>query len=279
MSWLDSPSYEDLMRHAPKLTVARMMDCLAAAHFAYRVRGPSPDRGGIMLVGPPASLKSTMIGWLAKRYSDVLEMTDLNVQKLVQMRPMLQTGRYKTIALPEVAKVFERSESVSANVEGHLRAMTAEGFKEASFEVPINQPPARCLVIGAMTPEVRQMHAKRWNGNGFSRRFLWCSVTFSGARMRDCILGWHALKVAKGAKFILNGKERLRSRVSKRIAEVLLALVSHQPVQENLQAELLGRMYSVLAYTYEGRRDDPDRAALDTLLAFGRTLGDEGHIA
>ena len=43
-----------------EVSVSCMIECLAAAHLSNYVDSPFHERGGIMLVGPPGSLRTTL---------------------------------------------------------------------------------------------------------------------------------------------------------------------------------------------------------------------------
>src|SRR5690349_16348061 len=85
-------SYDELMKRAPRLTVARFIEALCAAHLSSYVGGYAEDRGGIMVVGPPNSLKSTMVGVLDKFYHDAVVLSDVNMQMLAQLRDTISQG-------------------------------------------------------------------------------------------------------------------------------------------------------------------------------------------
>src|SRR5215470_12602557 len=103
-----------------------LIQILAAAHLSYAIDSV-PDafsqRGGIMLVGPPENMKTTLATCLEK-YSNALVVADMNVKQLVKVRDQISCGRYRTLVLPAFEKLYKRDADTASNVEGHLLAMT-----------------------------------------------------------------------------------------------------------------------------------------------------------
>lgn len=159
------------------MKIESLMSVLAAAHLTYALDGV-PDafsqRGGIMLVGPPENMKTT-IAMVLQKYSNSLAVGDLTVRQLVKVRDQISAGKYQTIVLPAFEKIYKRDLSTASNVEGLIQAMVEEGFSHAAFE---DQETfvrhAKCLVIGALVEEVYRQLDPAWRRGGFTRRFLWC---------------------------------------------------------------------------------------------------------
>ena len=264
------------MKRAPRLTVARFIEALCAAHLSSYVGGYAEDRGGIMVVGPPNSLKSTMVGVLDKFYHDAVVLSDVNMQMLAQLRDTISQGAIRSLVFPELAKLYERHPQTAQNVEGALRAFASEGFRSASFEDSrINRRDARCFVIGALTPALQTRFFNHWEETGFNRRFLWPLITFEAKKLEDAVMHWELLDLRMSFPLTPPDGE-IPAVNTRKMAKIARELVSFQPGkgQRALQMAVLTRMYSVLYWHY--RKYRRTKSPLGTILAFARALGSKG---
>ena len=153
--------------------VEALLDVLCAVHLTSYVESPFKDRGGLMIVGAPGILKSTVLDIVDANYADAIALSDVNAQALNRLKSRIAQGDIRTLVLPEYSKLYERNPATASNVEGTLRALVSEGFSSASFEdATLQRQRARATVVAAMTPEFREDQAERWQRSGFARRFL-----------------------------------------------------------------------------------------------------------
>lgn len=235
---------------------------LAAAHLTYALDSiPSAfsQRGGIMLVGPPENMKTTIASCLVK-YSNALVVGDLTVKQLVKVRDQISAGRYQTVVFPAFEKLYKRDADTASNVEGLIQAMTEEGFGHASFE---DQETfvryAKCLVVGAMVESVYRNYSVHWRDSGFARRFLWCHFILEDQHaITRAIYNWEPLQLSQGElpgipsepiKFDLTEKERRK-----------IALLVSSQVGKSTPLVLAYKIVAVLKWRYAGQRDAASRA-------------------
>jgi hypothetical protein len=156
------------------MKLSTLVEVLNAVHLSRYVQTPYIQRGGLMLVAPPASLKSSSLSFLME-YPSVMMISDLNVQSFNTMRGDIVSGRTSTLVFSDLEKLYQRHSSVSTNLEGHIKAIADEGFRRPSFQdqraVCI---PAHASVIACMTENFYEKKISQWLNDGFARRFIWC---------------------------------------------------------------------------------------------------------
>ena len=156
------------------MKVDSLIEILSACHLSAFVESIHKERGGIMLIGPPASLKTAVTEVLDLYPANQL-LSDLTVKQAVRLRDDISGGKITTLAFTDFAKLYQRQSSGASNIEGFLRAVTAEGFRRANWEDSrIAVIPARCMVVASMTQHFYTKHYADWIDDGFARRFLRC---------------------------------------------------------------------------------------------------------
>ncbi len=253
-----------------------LIEVLAAAHLSSYVESPYQERGGIFVVGPPGVLKSTFLDQL-DHYPDALCVTDLNAKSLVALRDRVTQGTIKTLVFGEYAKIYERRDETSHNLEGAIRALAAEGFTSAAFEPQgISRFRARAMIIGALTPAVHRRHAERWEETGFTRRFLWSSIYLSDPQILErAVIEWRRVdfQVTRLPQAPLYG-EVIPNLTQRAERELVRNVIKHQPGGSNVQQiQILTKILAVLRWWY--RRADIPTDPLEVVTRFAASLGAE----
>lgn len=253
-----------------------LMQVLLAAHFSYKVEGEFLQRGGIMLVAPPASLKSTIISSSYIDIHDALCLSDINIQTLIPMRDDIAGGRINTLSFLELEKIYQRHPSTASNIEGHLKAMVEEGFTNASFEDQRMQClQARALVVGAMTPSLQRMKYTAWRENGFLRRFLWCMYQMKDKQLlMDAIDNWKKLGMSDVDLPIGMSQKSIDPRMEQKESTQIRVMLRYQPGQETPYV-LMKKIFCVLRY-WNRKDDNPSKKAMAVMNDFSESLRKDG---
>jgi hypothetical protein len=157
------------------MNVRSLLEVLDASHLTKFVKSPFATRGGILLIGPPETLRTTLMNNALDDYPDALVLSDINVKQLIEMREDMSAGKITTLAFTELAKLYARNPAVAKNIEGHLMALVEEGLSLASFQDKrMSSTKARVLVIAACTEKFYGQRFTEWSDSGFARRFLHC---------------------------------------------------------------------------------------------------------
>lgn len=276
---LRSGNHTHILHTMPRdnqVRIETMIEMMYALHLSAYVEGPFKDRGGMMLVGPPGVLKTSILNVLERSYPNVVTLSDANSQMLVELRGQIAQEAIRTLVIPELAKLYERDPRVAANVEGTLRALAAEGFRAASFEdARVNRIEARCLVIGALTEHLHSVRFAGWEHSGFNRRFLWPVVTLNAEVLDRAVHRWEYLLLDRGQVPPIPA-EQIPQRTTDEERHALRLMVKHQPGGTHAQQfALMVKLLAVLQWWYPriGRtRED----AFLRMHEFAASLGKNG---
>jgi len=235
------------------LRVSTLIELLDAAANTKFVTGPFEERGGIMIVGPPGSFKTTIIEAAMENHPDAICLSDLNVQQWLKMKDEFVTGRYTTLAFGEFEKVYQRHPATAANLEGIIKALVSEGYGTGPGGDPrMPRLKARSLVIGGITTDCFERKYNEWQKNGFVRRFLWL---ITGVKNPDAIVSairrWEKIDFGKMAFRPAN--RQIRVMISNERSRKLESLMKSQPGLHGTGYVLLKKITAVLEWKYGPR--------------------------
>src|SRR6266576_2452014 len=74
------------------ITFEDYLECLCAVHLASYVDWPFKERSGVFVVGPPSVFKTTFLEIAQEHYADAVEVSDLNVQSLIDLRDQMASN-------------------------------------------------------------------------------------------------------------------------------------------------------------------------------------------
>jgi hypothetical protein len=180
-----------------EMTPQTLIEIIDAAHLTSFIESPFPQRGALMIVGPPGSLKTTFMRVALNNHPSALFLSDLNINSLMKLRDSLVSGRYRTIAFPEYEKLYQRKADTSANIEGTIKQLIEEGFSRASFEEQdAITSLSRTLVTGCMTYSFYSKMVSQWKESGFKRRILWVGIKLSNPdKVMEAIRKWELIEI------------------------------------------------------------------------------------
>lgn len=259
------------------MKIGNLIQVLCAAHLSKYVESPFQSRGGILLVGPPACLKTSLLLAL-EDYPNALVLSDLTTKSLVRIRDDIVAGKVHTLALMDLQKIYERHDTVAANVEGNLRALVDEGFSRAAFEDQrMLKMTARCLVLSAMTPDFYSRSFTHWDNSGFTRRFLWCQYRLKNpAAILEAIHHWKRLEFQNGLRFSAPFNRSIPYSLTGAESRHIASFLKYQHGAE-LPFILLKKIACVLRWRHKqlkGRR--AANIGMEVLEDFATCLGREG---
>lgn len=256
------------------MTISALVEVLSAFHLSYYVESRFEERGGLMLVGPPATLK-TAVTEVMDNYPNVVMLSDLTVKQGTRLREDIACHRVITLVFSDFAKLYQRAATGAANVEGFIRALTAEGYRRANWEDSrMTVIPARSLVIGSMTTRFYTMHYSDWLDDGFARRFVWSHFILQHP---DAILD--AIEQNIKLEFSTDGfnpkiptdKKGIPFLVSPAEAKLIRDLLRHQPGRE-IGLSVMQKVLCALKWKFPKDQEKP----MAIIREFAESLGKEG---
>ena len=233
-----------------------LVEAVSAIHLSFYVTTNFPERGGLMFRGHPGSLK-TAITETVQTYPNAKMYSDMTVKQGSRIRSSLVCHTITTIAFADLQKLYERNMSSAANMEGYLRGLAGEGWRQMNWEDPrMNCPPAFACIIGCLTEDFYQQKFSSWHDNGFLRRFLWCSY-----RLHDPNAIIEAIIENRRIDFTVDGFScrqpitvgAIPFDVSREESEKLYHMLRDQPFKE-IPLSTLKKMLAALKWKYGSKK-------------------------
>ena len=249
-----------------------LLEVLAAFHLTSFVESPMKDRGGIAIVAPPGSLKSSIIISCLGDYSDTLSLSDIDAKTLNALTPDFETGRYHTLALPDFEKIYQRNPATAANAEGVIAALVAQGRTEASYDDhrTLGLATARAAVVLGMVPSVVKRRVTEWLDNGFARRFLWVNFQLANSRaIVDAIHNWSRIQFDDNIAVQLPSKKGIPNMEVTPAESRRLEVMIKAQYDLSIPLLIMRRILVVLKWKY---RDDTKKPMM-ILSDFAESLG------
>ena len=215
------------------LKPSSIIEFISAVHQSKLVNGDFSQRGGVMLIAPPGTLKSTLINLALEDYPDALLLSDLNINTLTQLKNSLIDQRYTTLGFGEFEKLYQRNPATAANIEAHLKALVEEGFARASFEDQrASTMAAKCAVVGGITPSCYLRKFPQWIENGFARRFIFCSYRLANPdAIMESIERWKHISFGR-IILTIPGNKKIPYDITKDENKMIKDAIASQPTRE-----------------------------------------------
>jgi hypothetical protein len=244
--------FDKSIERKKRMKLSTLVEILNAVHLSRYVESPYIQRGGIMLVAPPASLKSSMLQFLTE-YPSVMVISDLNVQSFNTMRSDIVAGHVSTLVFSDLEKLYQRHSSVSSNLEGHIKAIADEGFRRPSFQdqraICI---PAHAAVIACMTEDFYERKISQWLNDGFARRFIWAHYALQNPELILDALDKGQLVSLTGNGFspLIPASKQIDGKLSSEESAIVARILRFHRQRET-STILMRKMVSVLKWKFK----------------------------
>lgn len=162
------------------MKMKNLIEFVNAASLTPSIESDFPQPGMLLLVSPPGAMKTTAIQIALAGAPDALVLTDVTTRGLNDMRSYFSgvKPRYRTLGLPDFDKLFQRNQTITANILGNLRNLCHDGFSHMNHEdQTMCVAKAKALVIAACTQRTYEQNYIDWKDGGLGRRMLRVSFT------------------------------------------------------------------------------------------------------
>lgn len=253
-----------------------LIDIICASHLSTYVASEFKSAGGVMFVGPPGSLRTSMLSVL-EEYPNATLQSDLNTPMLGKLKGEIVNNVLRTIVFLDLQKLWERHPSVSANLEGHIRALVDEGFTGTSFQDSrVHATKARAVILGAVTDDFLSERFQGWEKSGFLRRFLWVRYRLDDPHLlMDAVVAKEKIQIG-GTILPLPPSKVISDHTTEKERIELRHMVRHQIAGSTavVPFQMFCKIAAVLKWHYT-RLGKPDRH-MEVLRDFAPSLGKEG---
>lgn len=234
------------------------LDCAVDTRYAS---GPYDERGGIMIVGPPGSFKTTMIVSAIEPHPTAMIVSDLNVQQWLKMKEDFVTERFTCLGFTDYEKVYQRHPSTAENVEGIVKALVSEGFGTGpGGDQRMPRMLARALVIGGMTQHCLEANFDKWQKNGFMRRFIWLLVGVANPEaITAAIRRWEKIEFGKIAYRPAN--KQIKVELSPSRSAHIEKVMKYQAGTQGTAYVLMKKIVAVMEWKYGNKNGSKNRIA------------------
>jgi len=245
-------------------------------HHSYRVHSDTfKARGGVLLLGPPGNLKTTILNTFEGQTGFHL-VSDITSNSLLGIRNQILSGRIHTVAIQDLNKIYERKAETTANIMGNLRALMDEGFTQMAHEnkVPVRVK-ARSLVLAACTSGLWENEYASWMSNGLGRRLIHSTFRLkTKGIIADAILDDNPIKI--GTSHLCRVPSELilpLGKADSREAETLLKVLALGQMEFDVQLLILRKALVMLRWKY---RDVNGNIPLELIEEFAGSFRNEG---
>lgn len=235
-----------------------MIDIIDAAHLTAFVEGPFHQRGGLMLVGPPETLRTTCIETALDEHPSACVVSDINMNTLTALKDDFTSGKYSTIGFLDYQKLYERHASTASNIEGTLRQLMEEGYSKSSHDDPSSPATkARAFVVAAVVERFFATHHRQWRESGFLRRWLVCLFSMppmSRQKITNSVHDWKKIQFDSITRRMPTTP--IPYDLTEAESRMLLKMVKEQPSQATPYV-LMKKIYVALKWKY---KKEPEKA-------------------
>jgi hypothetical protein len=256
-----------------------ILEAICALHLASYVQGPTGEYGGLMVIGPPGQLKTTLLDVLDQNYHNAFSPSNLNTTTLLKLQGQFHNGSMRSLVLPDVQAMYAGDPRTAARLEQALMQLAGEGNRGASWQdARFQRFKSRCAIFGAMTQKLYEQMANRWEESGFLRRFLWASVSLKDPEvLMNAIEQWQRAEIGGISVPVIPANNTIPDLLTTDERRQIRVWLKHQPTPHEIQFSLMCRATSALRWHYKTRGIKVD--AMETMREFAETLQkDAAHV-
>jgi hypothetical protein len=238
------------------------------------------DAGGLMLVAPSGSLKSSLLTAIANVYpSRCICDSNWYYRKLMKLCGSFYNRSIRSIIIPELASIYAGDPRTGGRMEQMFQQMAGEGsFSTNENDTRWSRYEMRATIFAALTPEFATKHHEGWE-EGFHRRFFWAYLAMeSDEILLDYLIQWRKANIEMNLPIMEPSDGVIPDLLSVAEKKQLAILLQDQKAfgPNHTRFVVFCKAVSVLRWHYKRMRIKKD--AMQTAKKFSGCLSDQAAI-
>jgi hypothetical protein len=256
-----------------KIKVNDYIEGICAIHLSSYVGSPYKDRGGLMIVGPPGVLKTTLVDVLDDNYHNALSISNSYMSTMRNLMSSFFNGQVRSLCFPDLQSVYAGDPRTSGRIEQMMMQLSGEATRTIGGDQDARYAKFKgyCTIFACMTDKFYTDHANKWENSGFHRRFLWSTYTLHDPDILiRAIMQWTRASLGSTIVPQLPASGLIMDCVSTDERQEIYRWIRHQPIPHEIQFQVLCKSVSALRWHYHEHGIKKD--AMETMHAFAETL-------
>ncbi len=256
-----------------RVKVGTMMEAICAIHLSSYVDSPYRDRGGLMIVGPPGVLKTTLLDVLDDNFHNALSISNAYMGTMKKLQPAFYNGQVRSLCFPDIQSIYAGDPRTSSRIEQMMMQLSGEATRTIGGDEDSRHAKFKgfCTMFGAMTDFFYTGHVGRWDTTGFLRRFLWSTYTLRDPDiLMRAIEQWTRAELGYRVVPQIPMGGRIPDSLTQAERKEIWSWLRHQPLPHEIQLQVLCKAVSALKWHYE--QVGLKRSAMATMHEFAETL-------
>jgi len=256
-----------------RVKVGTMMEAICAIHLSSYVDSPYRDRGGLMIVGPPGVLKTTLLDVLDDNFHNALSISNAYMGTMKKLQPAFYNGQVRSLCFPDIQSIYAGDPRTSSRIEQMMMQLSGEATRTIGGDEDSRHAKFKgfCTMFGAMTDFFYTGHVGRWDTTGFLRRFLWSTYTLRDPDiLMRAIEQWTRAELGYRVVPQIPMGGRIPDTLTQSERKEIWSWLRHQPLPHEIQLQVLCKAVSALKWHY--LQVGLKRSAMSTMHEFAETL-------
>jgi hypothetical protein len=268
-----STNTRQMMHWTGRVSVNTLVEGICAIHMASYVSAPYKDRGGLMLVGPPGVLKTTLLDVLDDNYHNALSISNSFMGTMKNLQSAFYNGQVRSLCFPDLQSIYAGDPRTAGRIEQMMMQLSGEATRTIGGDSDARYAKFKgyCTIFACMTDTFFASRAAKWEGSGFLRRFLWSSYTLADPEILiRAITQWTRADLGAYRIPEIPTNIYIKENLTHTERREVLSWLRHQPVPHEIQYQVMCKAICALRWHYE--RIGYKRDAMQTMHEFSETL-------
>lgn len=256
-----------------KVSVNALVEGICGIHLASYVAAPYKDRGGLMLVGPPGVLKTTLLDVLDDNYHNALSISNSFMGTMSKLQSAFYNGQIRSLCFPDLQSIYAGDPRTANRIEQMMMQLAGEATRTIGGGEDSRYAKFKgyCTMFACMTDTFFTSHTPKWEASGFLRRFLWSTYTLQDPEILiRAISQWTRADLGSYRIPEIPTNAYIKDTLTSIERNEIYAWLRHQPGPHEIQMQVMCKAVCALRWHYELKGYKKD--AMHTMHEFAETL-------